>query len=664
MQLTAHRGAAPFGKMALFVFISALVLVWLFQNAVPYHLSFSEWRTYFLSRDDSDYRQLILHFTFFPRLSMALLCGAALAIAGCLMQHLLQNPLASPTTLGVAAGAELGMTASLFAGVVGGSLIQYAYAFGGGMLAASLVFLLTAKRGFAPLQMVLAGMVVTLFLGATNMMLVMLNEQQLTSLFVWGAGALAQQGWENAHLLFWVLAVVLGLVMVMLRPLSALELGSEVAESAGVNVARVRAFGLGLSVVITSVVVATVGVIGFVGLVAPTIAKMLGARKFAQRVLLSGVVGALLLLTADLIIQPFSGVSSELLPTGAMTALFGAPCLLWLLTKKKFASSFKAEEVANKVYHPKSFALVSLILALLLVVVTALAVLLGRTQVGWGFSGDLSILDLRMPRVLGAIFAGCGLALAGTMVQRITVNPMASPEVMGISSGAALALVLCAWFGFTPTRIEQIVYGGVGAALVMIVILQFSKRSNYAPSQLLLTGIAVSAGLDAVLRVALSSGQDNVQALLTWLSGSTYLASYNDVFALGLGIVVFGGATYAASRWLDILNLGQVSAVSVGVNTKQTRLFLLVIASLLTALSTLVIGPLSFVGLLAPHIARALGQYKAKNQLVVACLVGSILMVSADWLGRTIWFPWQFPAGLMASVIGGAYFLILLRKGS
>ncbi len=331
-----------------------------------------------------------------------------------------------------------------------------------------------------------------------------------------------------------------------------------------------------------------------------------------------------------------------------MTALFGAPCLLWLLTKQKFASSFKAEEVTNKVYNPKPFASVVLCLTLLLAIVTALALLLGRTQIGWGFSTDLSILDLRTPRVLGAIFAGCGLALAGTMIQRITVNPMASPEVMGISSGAALALVLCAWFGFTPTRIEQILYGGVGAALVMIVILQFSKRSNYAPSQLLLTGIAVSAALDAILRVALSSGQDNVQALLTWLSGSTYLASYNDVLALGLGIVVFGGATYAASRWLDILNLGQVSAVSVGVNTKQTRLFLLVMASLLTALSTLVIGPLSFVGLLAPHIARALGQYNAKNQLVVACLVGSILMVSADWLGRTIWFPWQFPAGLMA----------------
>ncbi len=85
-------------------------------------------------------------------------------------------------------------------------------------------------------------------------------------------------------------------------------------------------------------------------------------------------------------------------------------------------------------------------------------------------------------------------------------------------------------------------------------------------------------------------------------------------------------------------------------------------ASLLTALSTLVIGPLSFVGLLAPHIARALGQYKARNQLIVACLVGAILMVAADWFGRTLWFPWQFPAGLMASVVGGGYFLILLRK--
>ncbi|ASI91923.1 Fe(3+)-hydroxamate ABC transporter permease FhuB [Vibrio mediterranei] len=662
MQLTATQRTSYNIKALVLVLLGLVALTWLVDNALPYQLSATEWQTYFFHRDDSDYRQLILHFTFFPRLSMALLCGAALAIAGCLMQHLLQNPLASPTTLGVAAGAELGMTTSLLFGIAGGSIIQYSFAFGGGMVAAALVFLLTAKKGFAPLQMVLAGMVVTLFLGATNMMLVMLNEQQLTSLFVWGAGALAQQGWDNSITILTVLSVILVVVMAMLRPLSALELGSEVAESAGVNVARVRAIGLTLAVIVTSVVVATVGVIGFVGLVAPTIAKMLGARRFVHRVFVSGGVGALLLLTADLIIQPFSGVSSELLPTGAMTALFGAPCLLWLLTKHKFASSFKAEEVASKAYNPKPFVLVSLILAAILLTIASCALFLGRTHLGWSVTADLNILNLRLPRVLGAIFAGCGLALAGTMVQRITVNPMASPEVMGISSGAALALVLCAWFGFTPTRGEQILYGGVGAALVMMVILQFSKRSNYAPSQLLLTGIAVSAALDAILRVALSSGQDNVQALLTWLSGSTYLASYSDVSALAIGVVVLGGGTFIASRWLDILNLGQVSAVSVGVNTKRTRLFLLVMASLLTALSTLVIGPLSFVGLLAPHIARALGQYKAKNQLIVACFVGAILMVSADWFGRTLWFPWQFPAGLMASVIGGGYFLLLLRK--
>ncbi len=358
MQLTATQRTSYNIKALVLVLLGLVALIWLVDNALPYQLSATEWQTYFFHRDDSDYRQLILHFTFFPRLSMALLCGAALAVAGCLMQHLLQNPLASPTTLGVAAGAELGMTTSLLFGIAGGSIIQYSFAFGGGMVAAALVFLLTAKKGFAPLQMVLAGMVVTLFLGATNMMLVMLNEQQLTSLFVWGAGALAQQGWDNSITILTVLSVILVVVMAMLRPLSALELGSEVAESAGVNVARVRAIGLTLAVIVTSVVVATVGVIGFVGLVAPTIAKMLGARRFVHRVFVSGGIGALLLLTADLIIQPFSGVSSELLPTGAMTALFGAPCLLWLLTKHKFASSFKAEEVASKAYNPKPFVLV------------------------------------------------------------------------------------------------------------------------------------------------------------------------------------------------------------------------------------------------------------------------------------------------------------------
>ena len=662
MQLAISSLKTQQSRFHLLAFMTLLVLGWLLVYALPYQLTLSEWQTFLFHRDDSDFRQLILHFTFFPRLSMALVCGASLAVAGCLMQHLLQNPMASPTTLGVAAGSELGMTASLLVGSVAGGLTQYMFAFSGGLLAAGLVFLLTAKKGFAPLQIVLAGMVVTLFLGATNMMLVMLNEQQLTSLFVWGAGALTQQGWGNTQLVLAILTLTILVILVIQRPLAALGLGSEVAESSGVNVARIRFFGLTLSVLITSIVVATVGVIGFIGLVAPTVAKMLGARRFIHRVFASALVGALLLLFADLLIQPFSGVSSELLPTGAITALLGAPCLLWLLTTNKFSASFKAEDVATKRYNPRSFPRIWSLLSLLLVALFCIAVFLGRTQTGWQLSYDWRIIDLRLPRVLGAIFAGCGLALAGTIVQRITVNPMASPEVMGISSGAALALVLCAWLGLTPTRAEQILYGGIGAALVMMAILQFSKRSNYAPTQLLLTGIAVSAALDAILRVALSSGQDNVQALLTWLSGSTYLASYQDVLALALGVLVLGGGAYLSCRWLDILNLGQTSAVSVGINTKRTRLVLLIMASLLTALATLVIGPLSFVGLLAPHIARGLGQYRARHQLVVSCLVGASLMVTADWLGRTVWFPWQFPAGLMASVVGGGYFLLLLRK--
>ncbi len=104
MQSTAIQRVSFNAKAAMLTLLGLALLIWLIDNALPYQLSAAEWQTYFLDRDDSDYRQLILHFTFFPRLSMALLCGAALAIAGCLMQHLLQNPLASPTTLGVAAG--------------------------------------------------------------------------------------------------------------------------------------------------------------------------------------------------------------------------------------------------------------------------------------------------------------------------------------------------------------------------------------------------------------------------------------------------------------------------------------------------------------------------------------------------------------------------------
>lgn len=654
----------PGQRARLLLIMSGLIVAigYLLNLTVPYAQGLPLlWET-LLNYDPTNYQHIIVNLTYLPRLVVAVLCGFSLAVAGAVMQFVLRNPIASPTTLGVASGAELGMVLGILLLPASLAIPSFFPAFLGGSLATALVFLLSAKRGFAPVHMVLAGMVISLFFGSVNTMLLLLHEQTLSSVFVWGAGTLNQNGWDTVTTLLPMTLLPLAALMVLQRPLASLQLGDGVASSLGINVKQIKVLCLGLAIFMTASVVSEVGLIGFVGIVAPAIARMLGSRKLHQTILLSGVIGSLMLLLADLIIQPFSGVGGEMLPTGAMTALLGSPFLLWLLRRKTLQSELRARDESTVHYHQRDFNKTLLILSVFASLCLILAITVGQGQQGWSVTFTGAVWEYRFPRVAVALLAGIGLALAGTIIQRVTTNPMASPEVLGISSGAALALVIGALLGISVERHEQVMLGTAGALLVTAVIWLMGKKHQFAPTQTLLTGIALSAGLDAFLRIAMSSGQDNVRALLTWLSGSTYLVSAQDVTLLAIGVGGLLIVTLSLSRWIDLIGLGEVSATSVGLDCRRVRQLLLLLVAGLTTLCTIVIGPLSFVGLLAPHMARTLNQYTAQRQLIVACLLGGCLMMIADWIGRNLWFPWQFPAGLLASVIGGGYFLYLMRK--
>ncbi|KZX69621.1 Fe3+-hydroxamate ABC transporter permease FhuB [Vibrio sp. HI00D65] len=641
---------------------AVLLISSLLQITAPYSKGIGLiWDTLF-HFDSANYQHLITHLTYLPRLAVALLCGFALAVAGCVMQFVLRNPIASPTTLGVAAGAELGMVLGLLLTPTSVAVPLFIPAFIGGCLATGLVFALSSTRGFSPLHMVLAGMVVSLFLGSLNTMLLMLHEQQLTSVFVWGAGVLNQNDWSSVQVLLPLIAIPTLLLLVLQRPLSALQFGDNVATSLGVNIKQIKLLCLSLAIFITAAVVSEVGLIGFVGIVAPAIARLLGVRSFAKQILTSGLIGSLILLIVDLVIQPFSGFGGELLPTGAMTALLGAPFLLWLLQRTKLQSDLKSRNEHIEQYKRANTAKTVIAMSLVLAVTCLIALTVGKNQFGWSIEIHESLFELRTPRVLVALLAGIGLAFAGTIIQRISNNPMASPEVLGISSGAALALVLGTLWGNSIGREEQMLLGTLGATSVTTVVWLMGRKHNFAPTQTLLTGIALSAGLDALLRITMSSGNENATALLTWLSGSTYLVATQDVVLLAVGVTMVGAISLSLHRWVELINLGEVTTSSLGMNTTTVRLALLLLVAALTTLCTIVIGPLSFIGLLAPHMARSLHQYRAIPQMLTAALLGANIMVAADWIGRTLWFPWQFPAGLLASLLGGGYFLYLMRK--
>ncbi|WP_322522231.1 Fe(3+)-hydroxamate ABC transporter permease FhuB [Guyparkeria halophila] len=605
----------------------------------------------------------VLALSWWPRLITALIAGAGLALAGVLMQQVLRNPLASPTTLGVAGGANLAlMSATLFAPALMGWGAEWV-ALAGGALAMALVLLLSWRRALAPLVVVLAGLVVNLYFGALAMVLLLFNQETLQGLLIWGAGSLAQDGWHDAGILLPRLLVALVIAWLLLRPLRLLDLDDASGRALGVNLAFLRLAALGVAVFITAVVVSVVGLIGFIGLAAPNIARLLGAHRLAPRVLWSMLIGALLLAVTDLALQHLAVWLPTLIPTGAMTAALGAPLLLWLIPRLRLTSRTPPEAMATdwpRATHPLGRLI---LLALLMPPVAALSLLSGHLAEGWSwFHGALSVWEWRLPRMLAAAGAGLLLAVAGTLLQRLSGNPMASPEVLGISGGVSIFLLLGIVLLPAASMAVLASLGLVGALAALAVLILLNRRSGFLPERLLLTGVAIMALADAVRALILAGSDPRGQQIVAWLSGSTYYVGLDAAWLVfGLGMVSVAGALLL-TRWLECFPLGAAVSQAVGVNVTRGRLIVLVIAAVMTAAATLVIGPLSFIGLLAPHMARLLGLSRARDHLLGAALIGMGLMILADWIGRQILFPQEIPAGLVASLIGGSYFLWALRR--
>lgn len=608
--------------------------------------------------------ELLLHYAWWPRLVVALLAGGGLALAGVLMQQVLRNPLASPTTLGVTAGANLALMAAAL--LAPGLLVlgrEWVAMVGGG-LAVALVFSLAWRRDLAPIVVVLAGLVVSLYLGALATALLLFNHEALVGLLIWGAGSLAQNGWDGVEILWPRLALGVVAAWLLLRPLSVLELDDASARSLGISLKYLRFAGLGVAVFITGSIVSVVGIIGFIGLAAPNIVRLAGARRLGPRLLWSVLLGAVLLATTDLLLQRLSGVAPTMIPTGAVTAALGAPLLLWLIPRLKLHGDRPpraAGVFANR--HPAPVRLsVQLTIALLLA--TALGLLVGQGIDGWYWLSPerWDVMQWRLPRVLAAAASGLMLAIAGTLLQRVSANPMASPEVLGISGGCAIALIVAIFLSPAPTSLALVGVGTLGAFATLLILIGLNRKSGFIPERLLLSGVAIGALFDAVRSVMLAGGDPRGQQVLAWLAGSTYYVDVTSAIVVGLLALGLALAVSPFARWLDILPLGAPTSRALGIALNRARLVLLLLVALLTACATLVVGPLSFVGLLAPHMARLIGFSRARMHLLGAALIGALLMVLADWLGRQVIFPYEIPAGLVASLLGGAYFMWGMRK--
>ncbi|UHA72638.1 FecCD family ABC transporter permease [Paenibacillus sp. 481] len=292
-----------------------------------------------------------------------------------------------------------------------------------------------------------------------------------------------------------------------------------------------------------------------------------------------------------------------------------------------------------------------------------------QTLLGMGTKQQTLILfDFRLPRIVISVLIGAGLAVSGCVMQGVFRNALADPGIMGINAGAGLMVML--FISFYPTTgaapiflLPVLALVGAGATAALIYTLAYKRYHGLVPSRLLLTGIAVAAGISAATIVlTLRLNPDKYQFVATWMAGSIWGTSWKFVLALLPWIVILLPFVCYKARVLNVLNLGDHMATGLGAPVDRERLLLLAAAVGLAGSCVAVSGGIGFVGLIAPHLARRLVGPKHQILFPTAALAGAFLVITADTLGRWILQPSEVPTGIVVAVIGAPYFLYLLAK--
>lgn len=616
-------------------------------------------------RDAAILNRILLVDSLLPRAAIAIVAGAALGLSGALLQRVLRNPIADASTLGIAAGSQLAMTIAvgLFPLLIG--LPREISAFAGGLAAVLIVLALSWRRGLDPVTVALCGMMVTLVATALSVTIILARGEYAMSVFIWGAGALNQQGWDGVVALAPRLIIGFAAALVLVRPLTVMTLDDSGAKNLGIALHSMRFAILALAVWLAASVTARVGIIGFLGLAAPHIARLCGARRTGQLLIAAPLAGAGILFLTDCMVQLLSPGFTDLAPTGAATALLGGPLLLLLLPRLRSGNVLQTDGALRPrlTIAAPGRALVLLLLGMALLFFCALSI--GRGVDGWHMAIGSQLSDLlpfRLPRTVVAATAGAMLAAAGFIMQRLTGNPLASPEILGVSAGGGAGLTIALFLFAFPSPAITITAMTIGALIAFLAMMAFSARGGFGPERLLLSGVAIGAFCMAIVTVVLSRGDLRAFLLLTWLSGSTNRAGSFEAWTGIISLALVVPILPMVRRWFDVLPLGGGVSRSVGLSVAASRLTLSILAALLTAIASFLVGPLSLTGLVAPHLARLMGFRGTIGQLAASLLLGAMLLVLADWLSRTVIFPYEVPVGLFAALIGGPYLIWFLTR--
>ena len=289
-----------------------------------------------------------------------------------------------------------------------------------------------------------------------------------------------------------------------------------------------------------------------------------------------------------------------------------------------------------------------------------------RGLAGTGDATAVAIVrELRLPRTALGALVGAALGASGTALQSTLRNPLAEPYLLGVSGGAAVGAVLATAAGLTALgAISVFAFAGALAAVGLVLLLARQSPGSRDPRTLLMAGVVTGAFANAVIMVALAQASANEQrGALWWMMGSIAAARWHDVAWLGTALVVIGGTLIHFARDLDIVALGPETASSLGVDADRAASRFFLLASLLAAATVSTAGLVGFVGLIVPHLARAVTRRaSARAAMLAAAALGAMLVLAADIVARAALPPAELPLGAITALLGVPFFLWQLRR--
>ncbi|MEG2290290.1 MAG: iron ABC transporter permease [Clostridium sp.] len=333
------------------------------------------------------------------------------------------------------------------------------------------------------------------------------------------------------------------------------------------------------------------------------------------------------------------------------------------------------------------FWMIVLSLILLATIITAIAigstyikpgevykVLLSKLTNGAVYSDSFSVMtqniiwEIRFPRVLLGAICGAGLALCGVLMQCVTKNPIAEPYILGISSGASCgAVAVIVLGGMSSIGINSITTGAfVGSLISGILVFAIGTQMGKTTSttRLVLSGMAISTIFSSLTNLLIYSAENSNQAksALFWTVGSLGGAKWEVLLFPFIMLVIVMIVAVIMSKSLDVLLLGDDSAIILGINVKLIKFIILILATLLTSALVAITGAIGFIGLVVPHICRTIAGSDHKKLIALSSLIGAIFLIASDILARGLFPPIEIPIGIITSLVGGPFFLYLISK--